>query len=108
MNRHFGNMEIIGIKDVEPVGGVNDMELYYISKPAANLADSSLRNEVIGSLSGLYKNGWFHYGDNRKIRLYFRDDSMMPDNDAKIEISKARIGYHRHPEIVIEQEGQIR
>lgn len=108
MNRHFGNMEIIGIKDVEPVGVADDMELYYISDPAANLADSSLRNEVIGRLKGIYKNGWFHYGKKGKIKLYFQDDTKPPDNDAAIEIFRARIGYHRHPEIVIEKPEQIR
>jgi len=112
MNRHFGNMEIVGIKDVEPVGGINDMELdmglYYISDPEINLTDSSLRNEVVGRLKGIYQNGWFHYGEKRKIKLYFQDQSVTPENHAEIEIFRARIGYHRHPEIVIEKEGQIR
>ena len=31
-----------------------------------------------------------------------------PENHGEIEIFCARIGYHRHPEIIIEKEGQIR
>ncbi len=108
MNRHFGNMEIISIKDAKPAGAADDLGSYYISDPAANLTDSSLRNEVIGRLKGIYKNGWFHYGKGRKIKFYFQDDSMLPDNNAEIEIFHARIGYHRHPEVVIEKKEQIR
>jgi hypothetical protein len=33
---------------------------------------------------------------------------MMPENNSKISLWHVRIGYHRHPELVIERKEQIR
>ncbi|MBC2714045.1 MAG: hypothetical protein HF978_01940 [Desulfobacteraceae bacterium] len=108
LNRHYGNMEITAIKDLKPLGRATDMKAYYINDPASDVADPGLRNEVIEQMKGVYENGWLYYGDDRKIRIYFPDHTLQPQNFSTITLFYVRIGYHRHPEIIVEKMDQLR
>jgi len=108
LNRHYGNLEITGIKDVKPLGLETDMKANFIAGPDPDFADPDLRNEVIEQMKGIYENGWFHYEGDRKIRVYFPNPALKPENFSIITLSYVRIGYHRHPEIIVEKKDQIR
>jgi len=66
-----------------------------------------LVNEVIQKLQGVYQNGWLHYGAQRKIRLYAKDKALLPESGSRIILRNIRIGFHDHPELVLEQANQI-
>jgi len=108
LNRHYGNLEITGIKDVKHLGRETDLKSYFIADPSFNFADPNLGNEVIIKVKGVYDNGWLHYDDDRKVRLYFSDPALKPEDFSMITLSNVRIGYHRHPEIIVETADQIR
>jgi len=108
LNRHYGNLEVTDIADIKQVGGPEEIGKHLIYAPVADLSASHLRNEVIGRLSGTYKDGRLFYGEAKSIRLYFSKGAASPKNNSSVEISGARIGYHLHPEIIIEKTGQVR
>lgn len=105
--RHYGNLEIKAVSGVATIGGAGDLSAYYIRDPDRDLGRSELENEVVEKISGIYRDGWFYYGKDRKIRLYFTEKSFAPEKSGPIILSNVRIGYHRHPELVVESPGQI-
>ncbi len=107
LNRYYGNLEITDIKDAKAVGREADMNAYYINNSATDFAAPDFRNEVIEQVNGIYENGWFHYGDDRKIKVYFSGRILKPRNFSAITFSYVRIGFHRHPEIIVEKMDQI-
>lgn len=108
LNRHYGNLEITGIRDIRPVGQVKDLEMFYLRNSTSDFAIPGFQNDVIAEIRGVYENGWFHYGNERKIRIYFPEKGLMPENFSTITLSYVRIGYHGHPEVIVETPGQIR
>jgi endonuclease/exonuclease/phosphatase family metal-dependent hydrolase len=107
LNRHYGNMEITGIKDITPLDREINMNAYFIAGPPPDFTEPDLQNEVIEQIKGIYENGWFHYEGDRKIRVYFPNPALKPENFSTITLSHVRIGYHRHPEIIVEKMDQI-
>ncbi len=107
LNRYYGNPEITGIKDVKTLGRTTEIKAYFITGPAPDFEDPDLRNEVIEQIKGIYENGWFHYGDDRKIKIYIANKDLKPKDFTAITVSCVRIGYHRHPEIIVEKKEQI-
>ncbi len=107
LKRFYGNLEVTGIDDLIPVGRVDFRGKWYINDPEIDLCSPGLENEVTGKYRGRYAGGQFHYGNQRRIRLYFRDKSLEPESPGRIRINRARIGYHRGPELVIEKPSQI-
>lgn len=108
LNRHYGNLEVTGIKDVNLLDRKTDMEAYFIDGPSIDFEDPLLRNEVIGQISGVFENGWLHYDGERKVRLYFSIPALKPEDFSIITLSHVRIGFHLHPEIIVENEDQVR
>lgn len=108
LKRFYGNLEITGVKEVRSRPGIAPASSLYITDPDADFSDPKLENEVIGAYTGRYANGYFYYGNQRQIRLYFHDKDLAPQAPAQVRIRGARIGYHRSPELVIEKNTQIR
>jgi len=108
LNRHYGNIEITGIKDIKPLVRATDSDDCFIAEPDSDFSDPELCNEVIDTVNGIYENKWFHYGKDRKIKIYFADPALKPEAFATITLSRVRIGFHRHPEIIVEKNDQIR
>ncbi|MEZ4567173.1 MAG: hypothetical protein R2860_09475 [Desulfobacterales bacterium] len=36
------------------------------------------------------------------MRLHFTDGALIPENFSKITLNQVRIGYHKYPEIIVE------
>jgi len=107
LKRYYGMLEITELSDIEPVEEAIDTKKLLISPGDRLLADPVLVNEVIQKLQGVYQNGWLHYGDQRKIRLYAKDKALLPESGSRIILRNIRIGFHDHPELVLEQANQI-
>ena len=107
LNRHYGNLEITGIRDVKPIGRATDIEDCFITGQNSNFSDPVFCNEVIDKVNGVYENKWFYYGKDRKIKIYFFDPALKPEKLSVIILSHVRIGFHRHPEIIVEKRDQI-
>ena len=107
LKRYYGNLEVTGIAKVNIKGQAASLETYFISGKDIDFSEPEFRNEVIDRVTGIYENRWFHYGDDRKMRLYFTDGALIPENFSKITLNQVRIGYHKHPEIIVEKPAQI-
>lgn len=107
MNRYYGNLQITGFEDIRKKGVETDWSALIFHDPSMDLAAPELENEVLGEITGTYDNGRLRYAPEKSIRMFFRDQSLIPEKSGPIRIRNARIGHHREPEIVIEREGQI-
>jgi exonuclease III len=109
LQRFHGNLQVTAIADLVLVDiiGKKERASYYLFDPDADLSDPLLSNEVIGKITGVYRNGWFHYRAKRKIRLYFAEKTLKPETGGRMVIRNARIGFFDGPEIVIEKSGQL-
>ena len=104
---YHGLREITTIGDIREVGQADKPALLLLNDPSANFSEPTFQNEVISQVEGIYKRGYFYYGNKRKIKLYFKDKELGPENDTRVLLKHVRIGCHRYPEIVIEKSGQI-
>lgn len=109
LRRFHGNLQVTAIADPVLVDIIDKKERasYYLFDPDADPADPLMSNEVIGKITGVYRNEWFHYRANGKIRLYFAEETMKPETSGRMVIRNARIGFFDGPEIVIEKSGQL-
>ncbi|MEC4676287.1 MAG: endonuclease/exonuclease/phosphatase family protein [Nitrospirota bacterium] len=105
---YYGLREITGIGDIRQTGEAVDLAPYMFGKTSADLSGPDLQSEVISEIKGVYRRGYLYYGDNRKIKLYFKNKRMKPENGSIVSLEHVRIGYHQHPELLIEKTGQIR
>ena len=105
--RYYGMLEITEFSDVDPVGEADDLMPFFIEPADGPLSDPALVNEVVGQVRGDYRDGWLHYGSNRKIRLFARDKSLLPETGSSIRLRNIRIGFHHHPELVLEKAEQL-
>ena len=103
-----GLREITEIGDICEVGKVDNFASHLLTEPSADFSRPDLQNEVISEAKGIYRRGYFYYGGNKKIKVYFKDKRLKPKNDSKVSLKHVRIGYYRYPQLVIEKVGQIR
>jgi len=104
-----GLREITKIADVHKSGAIDQWRQYLFRDLTVDLSSPALQNEVIDRVEGIYKYGSLHYGDNKKICLYFgRKKKLRPPENTKIVLQRVRIGYYNCPQIVIEKPEQIR
>ncbi|WP_201353186.1 endonuclease/exonuclease/phosphatase family protein [Hydrogenimonas urashimensis] len=83
----------LGKADVEPL----------LLKSVENLSDPGVVNEVVASVSGIYRRGYLYYGQGKKIKLFFRDRKRRPKNGETVRLQKVRIGIYRNrPELVVD------
>ncbi len=60
-------------------------------------------NEVVKEISGIYRRGFLHYGNGKKIRIYYKKRKSRPKNGENVTLHHVRIGLYRNrPEIVVE------
>ncbi len=103
-----GLREITEIKDIKQTGKAINVASYLLGGALADLSEPGLQSEVISEAEGIYKRGYFYYGDNLKIKLYFKDKKLKPKHGSKVRLKHVIIGYYKHPQLVIEKTGQIR
>ncbi len=107
LKRYYGMLEITKFASVESGEKRIDLTEFFIRPSNRSLNDSASVNEVVLRIKGFYRNGWLYYGENRKIRLFARDKGLLPDNGSSVILKNIRIGFHRHPELVLESSRQI-
>jgi len=103
-----GLRHIKKIDALKEMGQTTNPASYMLFNPMADFSEPDFQNEVIWEIEGLFKQGYLYYGHNRKMKLYIKDKKLKPENGSIIVLQKVRIGYYKHPEIVIEKSGQIR
>lgn len=107
MNRYYGNLQVTGFESIRKKAAEADWSALVLHDPSADLSAPGLENEVLGEITGTYDNGRLRYAPEKCIRLFFRDQSLTPEEGGPVRIRNARIGHHREPEIIIERKGQI-
>jgi len=107
LQRYHGMLEILETGDVRLIGQSVDKTSYFIESSGRSLADPHLVNEVVRRIHGVYRGGWFYYGNGRKIRLFAKDKELLPQPGSTVILYRVRIGYYNHPQLVLENSGQI-
>ncbi|MCK5594803.1 endonuclease/exonuclease/phosphatase family protein [bacterium] len=105
---YHGLREITEISDIKEIGKAANFTSYLLSDSSADFSGPNLQSEVISEADGIYKGGYFYYGSNHKIKLYFKDKKLRPKNNSKIILKHARIGCYKYPQIIIEKKAQIK
>lgn len=108
LKRYYGMLEITRLDSLRSLDRAADPADYFVSPEGPPLDAPLLRNEVLDRVRGIYKNGYLYYGGGRKIRLFTRNKALLPESGARVIVKEIRIGYHNHPELVLERAGQIR
>ncbi|MFH1905558.1 MAG: endonuclease/exonuclease/phosphatase family protein [bacterium] len=108
LHDYHGLREITVIDDIKEIRKAADFTSHLLNDPSADFSEPGLQSEVIPEAEGIYKRGYFYYGSNRKIKLYFKDKKLRPKNNSKIILKQVRIGCYKHPQIVIEKKAQIK
>ncbi|MFO7840273.1 MAG: endonuclease/exonuclease/phosphatase family protein [Desulfosalsimonadaceae bacterium] len=108
LKRYYGNLEITRLQSVESAGKPARWRDMLIDPKDRSLAARELRNEVVQKVRGTYREGWLIYGSGRKIRLYADDKELIPKEGASVVLKQVRIGYHNHPELVLENAAQVK
>jgi hypothetical protein len=116
LNRYHGNLEITRLADIRRLARTVSPAACFLDPRGRDLADRGLRNEVVGELRGVYRGGLLYYGSGRRIRLFFPErcsdapagKAWLPKSGQAVIVKGVRIGYHSHPELIIERAGQIR
>ena len=103
---HYGLREIKAVSDLARRDDTVDPRSYFLDPTGLDLNDRRWQNEVISSLSGVYRDKALHQAGGR-IRLYFKDKDLRPSENTRLIITGARVGFHRTPELVIEKSTQV-
>ncbi len=103
----YGLREITEISRIDQTGNAVDVASYLLDSAFVDLSDHALQSEVISKAEGVYKRGYFYYGDIFKIKLYFKDKKLKPKSGSTVRLENVAIGYYRRPQLVIEKPGQI-
>ncbi len=108
LKRYHGLLEITEIGRSHPVGQAADSKTFFIEPAGRSLADPDLVNEIVRRVRGVYREGWFFYGDDQKIRLFTKNKELLPASGSEVILCGVRIGYYNRPQLVLEHAGQIR
>lgn len=108
LKRYYGMLEITKLSDVQPIGEAEELTAFFIEPGDRSLDAPGLVNEVVGEIRGIYRDGWLYYGNNRKIRLYAKNRDLLPESGSGIMLRNIRIGFHNHPELVLERAKQLK
>lgn len=108
LNDYYGLREVTAVADVVRQGQTVVGEHLLRVDETVNLRDDPRVNEVVAQVCGLYRGGRLRYGEGRSIRVYTVKGITPPKNGTRVCLSRVRIGFHRHPELVVESRGQIK
>ena len=61
--------EITAIDNIKEAGKTADNVPVLLSGPSTDFSKPAFQNEVISEVEGVYKRGYFYYGDKRKIEV---------------------------------------
>ncbi|MEA3353811.1 MAG: endonuclease/exonuclease/phosphatase family protein [Campylobacterota bacterium] len=68
---------------------------YYLDGNKIDLFDQNYQNEIVTNLSGIYKKGYLYLNKNKKIKLYFKEKSLIPKHTQSIKIKRAHLSVYK-------------
>lgn len=74
---------------------VKNFKKYYLNGNKIDLFDPNYQNEIVTNLSGIYKKGYLLLNKNRKIKLYFKDKSLIPSENKSIKIKRVHLSVYK-------------
>jgi len=94
----FGKKELKDIKILKEHKSI-DYKKYFLDASNINLFSRLYQNEVIKNLRATYHKAYLYYNyknKSKKIRLYAKNKSILPKNNAKILVLRAKLTKHRN------------
>lgn len=111
IKNYNGLKEIIKIKKTILKNNYLDYKSLYLNATSIDISDYKYQNEIITNLNAVYKKGYLYYkfkNQNKKIKLYAKDISLLPKNGQKVNIMTGHLGYYKSkPQIIIYKESDI-
>ncbi len=94
----FGTKELKGIKILKRHESI-DYKKYFLDASNINLFSKCYQNEIIKNLRATYYKAYLYYNykkNSKKIRLYAKNKKILPKNNAKILVLRAKLTKHRN------------
>ena len=107
LNSHYGLREVTSVDHVIKRGESDPKALLLKMTEVLDIEAPRHRSEVVETVCGTYRGGRLHYGGGRSIRLYLARGILRPENGRRICLSRGRIGFYKHPELVVDSQSQI-
>ncbi|NPA74116.1 MAG: hypothetical protein GXO12_05330 [Epsilonproteobacteria bacterium] len=107
--RYKGNLEVSSIVSATRGKRVKNLSDYYLHyKKGLDISNPKYQNEVLYSISGVYKNHYLRYAKDKKIRIFFRIKDWHIADNTHIKLRNVRIiRYNRENEILVEKKRSI-
>ena len=101
LNSHYGLKEISEISKLTLKKYYKNYEKMYQDANNINIFDSKYQNEIVTNLKATFKKGYLYF-NNKKIKLYAKDKSILPKNGQKVSIISGHLAVYRSkPQIII-------
>ncbi|RXJ59978.1 endonuclease/exonuclease/phosphatase family protein [Candidatus Marinarcus aquaticus] len=108
IQNYFGLKEIKNFTIVAHKVNTINPSSFYKEANSIDLFDLEQQNEIITNLTGVFKNGYVYF-DDKKIKLYAKDKTLLPNNGQNITIMSGHLGYYKsHVQIIIYQKSDFR
>lgn len=93
----YGLKQILSIKKLRKKFFNKDYKNLYIKTSNPFLVNE---NEIIKDFSGVYKNSYIYF-DDKKIKIYSKDKSLLPNNNKNITIIRAHLALYKSKKQII-------
>jgi endonuclease/exonuclease/phosphatase family metal-dependent hydrolase len=99
--------EYKGLREITKLEVIKDFGKRYIKnlllRDFNDLSKKEYINEVVEKITGKYKDGYLYYKRGKKIKIYYKNSSLVPQNYKTVTLKNVRIGlYKNSPELVVE------
>jgi len=100
-----GLLEITDFDILDETKNIITLESFLLDASKNDILSPRFQNELITNISGVYENYYFYYRFNnqeKKIKVYSKDKTLLPKNGQKITIINAHLGFFQSkPQIIL-------
>lgn len=107
IKEHYGLKEVVKI-DIQREYNLNtNYKEFYKDFYTIDLDNFNHQNEIISNLKAKFLNGYLHY-QNKKIKLYAKDKTLLPNNGQNVTIISGHLGFFKNrAQIIIYKKSDI-
>ncbi|HIO90496.1 MAG TPA: endonuclease [Campylobacterales bacterium] len=99
---YFSLKEVTKISNIRVKSKEIEYKKLFLDAKKVDIFKTKYQNEIVTNLVGVYKRGDLHLTNNKKIKIYSRNRSLLPKNGSKIEIVRGHLAsYKDTPQIFL-------
>jgi len=99
---YFSLKEVTKISNIKEKSKAYEYKKLFLDATKADIFKEKYQNEIVTNLKGIYKKGYLHLSNGKKIKIYARDKKLLPKNGSKIMIVRGHLAsYKDTPQILL-------